>query len=63
LLGLGEDLIRSWTAAKLARDFREWHAPARAYGPTLGEDDLYETYVALRHGFEMAADSGAVEFC
>lgn len=53
-----EDVIGSYAAARLARDFAEWDDSARECG-----DGFYGIWTALRRGCEIAADRGAVEIC
>lgn len=49
--------VTSW---KLAADFAEWDERAKAFAET--RQWFYELYRSWREAFEMAADSGAVEF-
>lgn len=56
-----EGVIGPITAGKLARDFAEWDARAKAHQGPLGEW-FYESYCQWRKAFETAADAGFVSF-
>jgi hypothetical protein len=58
-----EGCIGSVVAAKLAADFAKWQERAEKFAPSLREGDYWlATYANWRKAFEMAADSGAVDF-
>ena len=53
-----EGVIGPIVAAKLLRDFVAFDERAK----TISDDYFYEGYCELRHGLEMAADGGALDF-
>jgi hypothetical protein len=55
-----EGVIGPVVSAKLARDFAEWDERAKAYSE--GPSWFYERFQEWRAAFEMAADSGMVNF-
>lgn len=57
-----EGVIGSAVATKLAKDFAEWDARAKAASESAGDPWLYEAFANWRRAVELAADGGGVRF-